>query len=389
MEQIPFFQHDLGDAEVESVAAALRGLILTTGDTVVEFEARLATYLGLPHAVGLTSCTAALHLALTGLGVGPGDEVITTPMTFIATATAILQAGARPVFADVEADTGNLDPALVEAAITPRTKAIVPVHLFGQMCDMRALRAIADRHGLVLVEDAAHCLEGEREGLRPGALSDAACFSFYATKSITSGEGGALATRDAALAERVRLLRQQGLSSGAAERARFGYRHRDMVTMGWKYNMYNLQAALLLPQMQRLEANHARRAALAKRYRELLAGWPHVLLPQTRPHTRHAWHIFAAWFDACDRDEVVEALQNEAVGVTVHYHPPVHLMSYFRGILGYEPGSFPIAERIGSSTISLPLYSAMPTIHVDEVVARLARVLPSGARRPLGAVAAR
>jgi len=372
---IPFFQHDLGEAELAAFAEALEGPILTTGDTVADFETRLAEFLGLPYAVGVTSCTAALHLALTALDVGPGDEVITTPMTFIATATAILQAGATPVFADVEPDTGNLDAARVEAAITARTRAIIPVHLFGQMCDMRALRAIADRHGLVLVEDAAHCLEGVRDGVRPGMLSDAVCFSFYATKSITSGEGGALATRDEGLRNRVRLLRQQGLNTGAAERARDGYRHRDMVAMGWKYNMYNLQAALLIPQLDRARRGHERRTRLAARYRHRLREIEGVKLPALRPETRHAWHILAVWIDGRDRDEVVEGLQRQAVGVTVHYHPPVHLMSYFRRTLGHAPGSFPIAERIGAGSISLPIYAAMPEDHVDEVCNRLARVL--------------
>src|SRR5262249_36398660 len=215
---IPFFQHDLGTEEVEAFRVALAGPILTTGDAVASFERRLADFLAVPHAIGMTSCTAALHLALLALGIGPGDEVLTTPMPFIATPTAILQAGARPVFVDVEPDTGNLDAARLETVIGPRTRAIMPVHLFGQMCDMRAIRAIADRHRLVVIEDAAHCLEGLRDGIRPGMLSEAACFSFYATKSITAGEGGAVITRDAALAERLHLLRQQGLTSSAAER---------------------------------------------------------------------------------------------------------------------------------------------------------------------------
>jgi dTDP-4-amino-4,6-dideoxygalactose transaminase len=374
MIRIPFFAHDVGAAELEALTAVLAGPILTTGDTVAEFERRFAETLGTPHAIGVTSCTAALHLALAALGVAPGDEVITTPMTFVATATAILQSGARPVFVDVEPDTGNLDAARVEAAITPRTRAIVPVHLFGQMCDMRALRQVADRHRLALVEDAAHCLEGTRDALRPGAVSDAACFSFYATKSITSGEGGALVTRDAGLAERLRILRQQGMTTSAAERERVGYRHRDMVAMGWKYNMYNLQAALLLPQLARLAESHRRRAALAARYLDRLAAVPGVEPPRVRPGVEHAWHVFAVRVAGARRDEIVAGLQREAVGVTVHYYPAVHLTAYFRQTFGYEPGMFPEAERIAASTISLPLYATMPPAHVDEVVARLARV---------------
>jgi UDP-4-amino-4-deoxy-L-arabinose-oxoglutarate aminotransferase len=374
MTRIPFFAHDLGAAEVAAFAAALRSPILTTGATVAALERRLAATLAVAETVATTSGTGALHLALLALGVGPGDEVITTPMTFIATATAILQAGARPVFVDVEPDTGNLDAARIEAAITPRTKAIVPVHLFGQMCDMRAIRTIADRHRLVVVEDAAHCLEGARDGVRPGQLAEAACFSFYATKSLTSGEGGAIATGDAALAARLRLLRLHGMTSSAAERERDGYRHWDMVTMGWKYNMDNLQAAILLPQFDRLGAGHARRTRLADRYRTRVAAIRGARLPQVRPAVEHAWHILAVWIDGGARDAVVAALGRADVGVTVNYRP-VHLTTYFRETFGYAPGAFPHAEHVGAATLSLPLYATMPEAHVDAVVDRLTRAL--------------
>ncbi|HEX6513902.1 MAG TPA: DegT/DnrJ/EryC1/StrS family aminotransferase, partial [Chloroflexota bacterium] len=237
--KVPFFRHDLGRDELDSVAEVIQGLILTTGDTVARFEQEFASCLGRKHALGVTSCTGALHLSLLGLGVGPGDEVITTPMTFIATATSILEAGATPVFVDVEPGTGNLDAARVEVAITERTKAIMPVHLYGQMCDMRALRQIADRHKLFIVEDAAHCVEGTRDGIRPGELGDTACFSFYATKNLTCGEGGAVVTDDSELAERLRLLRLHGMTKNAFDRYREGYQHWDMVMLGWKYNMDN------------------------------------------------------------------------------------------------------------------------------------------------------
>lgn len=373
--RIPFFQHDLGAPEIAALTAALRDAILTTGDTVAAFERRFAALLDVPHAIGVTSCTAALHLALLAVGVRPGDEVITTPMTFVATATAVLQAGATPVFVDVEPDTGNLDVARVAAAIGPRTRAIVPVHLFGQMCDMRALRALADRHGVAIVEDAAHCIEGRRDGVAVGALSDAACFSFYATKNMTSGEGGAVVTRDAARAEHLRLLRQQGLTSGAAERERHGYRHRDMVTMGFKYNMYNLQAALLLPQLDRLAANAARRRALATRYAAALADVPGVTVPSVRPGVEHAWHVYAVRVAGVPRDALVTALQEAGVGVTVHYYPPVHLTGWFRESFGHRPGSHPVAEAIAETTLSLPFYPTMPASHVDEVAQRMARCL--------------
>lgn len=365
---VPFYQHDLGQAELNGLAAVLAGPILTTGDTVATFERRFADYLGVQHTVGLTSCTAALHLSLVALGIGPGDEVITTPMTFIATATAIIQAGATPVFADVEADTGLLDPAAVEAAISPRTRAILPVHLYGQMCDMRAFRWLADRHGLHLIEDAAHCIEGSRDGIQPGQLGDTACFSFYATKNMTCGEGGAAVTNDSFLAEQLRLLRQHGMNKTAADRLREGYAHWDIVLHGWKYNMDNLQAAMLLPQMDRLEANGSRRQSLVRRYGAQLRSIPDAMLPVTRPGCRHAHHLFPVWVDS--RDDVIAALQCRNIGVVVNYRA-IHLLSYFRDQFDYRPGQFPNAERIGDRTLSLPLYPAMPPSHVDHTVAML------------------
>jgi UDP-4-amino-4-deoxy-L-arabinose-oxoglutarate aminotransferase len=356
--KIPFYHHDLGQAEIDAFASVIRGPILTTGDVVLEFERRFSAYLGIAHTVGVTSWTGGAHIALIELGIGPGDEVITTPLTFIATSTAIIQAGAIPVFVDVEPHTGNLDVRLVGAAITPRTKAIMPVHLYGQMCDMRALRLLADKHKLAIIEDCAHCVEGERDGIRPGALSEAACFSFFATKNLTCGEGGAIITRDAERARRLRLLRLHGMDKTAADRARDGYQHWDMVVMGWKYNMDNLQAALLLPQFDRLEAKALRREALAQLYLQELRGIPGLSGPQRLAGGRHANHLFTIWISDGRRDAVIAALQNRGVGCVVNYRA-IHLLTYFRERFGFKPGAFPHAERIGSDTISLPFYPTM------------------------------
>lgn len=220
---VPFYRHDLGQAELDEIAGVFAGPILTTGDKVTQFEHMFADYLGRRHALGVTSCTGALHMSLLALDIGAGDEVITTPMTFVASSTAIMETGAKPVFVDVEADTGNLDVSRVEAAVTARTRAILVVHLYGLMCDMRTLRELADRHGLAIVEDCAHCVEGERDGVRPGQLSDAACFSFYATKNLTCGEGGAVVTDRDDLFEKLRLLRLHGMTKTAADRHRDGY----------------------------------------------------------------------------------------------------------------------------------------------------------------------
>lgn len=372
--RVPFFRHDLGEPELSVLAEVLAGAILTTGEYVAAFERRFAQLVGRRHAVGVTSCTAALHLSLLALGIRPGDEVISTPMTFVATALAVLQAGAKPVFVDVEPDTGNLDAAKVERAVTRRTKAILPVHLYGLMCDMPALRQIADRHGLKIVEDAAHCVEGERDGERPGQAGETACFSFYATKNLTCGEGGAVATDDEELCNKLRLLRHHGMTKTAADRASEGYTHWDVVEFGWKYNMDNLQAALLLPQMDRLRVNLARRQELAGRYEALLSGIDGVRWPASRPRAQHARHLFTVWVDAAVRDRVIDSLQQDGIQVMVHYRP-VHLTTYFAKTFGFRRGDFPVAERIGSETLSLPLYPAMPEEHVELAADRLKNAL--------------
>ena len=372
--RVPFFMHDLGQAELEAVAEVLRNPILTTGEWVARFESLFGDRLGARHAIAVTSCTGALHISLVALGIGPGDEVITTPMTFIATANSIIEAGAKPVFVDVEPETGNLDAGRVEAAITNRTRAIVPVHLYGQMCDMRQLREIADRHQLSIVEDAAHCVEGTRDGVRPGQLGDTACFSFYATKNLTCGEGGALVTNDDALAEKLRLLRLHGMNKNANDRHREGYQHWDMTVLGWKYNMDNIQAALLLPQMDRLEENWRRRKDLAAYYDQRLRDIPNLSRPATLKDVEHAWHLYPVWVADGQRDHVIQQLQNKGVSVMVNYRA-IHLLTYFRETFGFREGDFPVSECLGDASLSLPFYPGMPLEHADVVTEELARAL--------------
>jgi dTDP-4-amino-4,6-dideoxygalactose transaminase len=372
--RVPFFRHDLGAPELAQVAEVLNGEILTTGEYVGQFERKLADYLGRKHVLAVSSCTGALHLSLIGFGIGPGDEVITTPMTFIATATAILEAGARPVFVDVEPDTGNLNLDLIEAAITSRTKAIMPVHLYGLMCDVRGLRSIADRHDLKIVEDSAHCIEARRDGVGPGELGDTACFSFYATKNLTCGEGGALATDDTALYEKLKLLHLHGMTKTAFDRSREGYTHWDMVMLGWKYNMSNIEAALLLPQFDRIALKLEQRTALARRYDERLGAVPGVRRPAALPNTVHSRHVYPVRVAGERRDGVIEALKSEQVGCVVNYRA-VHLMQYFREHFNHKPGDFPEAECIGDETISLPFYPGMALDDVDVVAEALERAL--------------
>lgn len=368
--KVPFFMHDLGQAELDAVAEVLANPILTTGEWVARFEQTFAEYIGVRNAVALTSCTGGLHLSLLAYGIGPGDEVITTPMTFIATSTAIMESGATPVFIDVEPQTGNLDASLIEAAITKRTRAIMPVHLYGQMCDMRAIRKIADDYNLVVIEDAAHCVEGKRDGVGTGQLGNTACYSFYATKNLTCGEGGAVVTNDDDLAAKLRLLRLHGMNKNANDRHKEGYQHWDMTLMGWKYNMDNIQAALLLPQMDRLEENWRKRTELAKYYDEQLWDIPDLSRPRTLPGVEHAWHLFPVWIANGKRDAVIKELQTNGISVMVNYRA-IHLLSYFREQFGFTAGAFPNAETIGDAALSLPFYPNMPIEHVDLVVSGL------------------
>jgi dTDP-4-amino-4,6-dideoxygalactose transaminase len=388
-DQIPYFRHDLGQPEIAMVAEVLSGEILTTGAYTEEFERRFAACTGARHALAMAHCTGALHLALLAFGIGPGDEVITTPMSFVATATAILESGARPVFVDVEPDTANLDASRVESAITARTKAIVPVHLYGSMCDMRALRRIADAHSLRLIEDAAHCIEGRRDGVRPGQIGDAAAFSFYATKNLTCGEGGALVVNDDEVCARLRLLRLHGMSRMIADRMRDGVAHWDMLSMGWKYNMSNIEAALLLPQFARLDAKLAERARLAEHYMARLSRVPGVRLPATPPGTEvHARHIFPIWVDAMPRDRLLQVLKADGIGTVINYRA-IPLLSWFRETMGTRPGDFPIAEEIGEKALSLPFYPGMPAHHVDIVCDRIEQALMrAAATDPASAITA-
>ncbi len=363
---VEFYRHGLGAEEAESVARCLQGVFLTAGPLTRRFEEEFAGYLQIPYVIGTYSCTSALFLCLKALGIGRGDEVITTPMTFIATANAVLEAGARPVFVDVEPLTGNLDAELLEAAVSERTRAIIPVHLYGHPCDMKAIRRIADKRGLKVIEDAAHCVEGARDGIRPGQLADAACFSFYATKALTSGEGGAIATRHEDLAERLRLLRSHGMNKEAADRYTDRYRHWDMVCLGYKANMFDIQAALLLPQLRAIEQRWRRREEIACRYQQAFAA-AGIDFPGTVPKTKHARHLFTIRVDPAMRDELLLHLQESGIGVAVNYRA-VHLLSYYRERFGYRQGCYPVAERIGASTLSLPLYPGMSDGDVDTVI---------------------
>ncbi|MEW6108438.1 MAG: DegT/DnrJ/EryC1/StrS family aminotransferase [Nitrospirota bacterium] len=355
MKKIEFFKHCIDEKDIQRANNVLRSIFLTTGNVVEEFEHNFSNYISQKYTVGLMSCTAALHLSLIALNIGPGDEVITTPMSFCATSNAVMHAGAKPVFVDVERETGNLNAALIESAITEKTKAILPVHIYGQMCDMRKIREVADKHNLKIIEDAAHAIEASRDGIKVGHLSDTVCFSFYATKNISSGEGGAVSTDKERLAKNLCMLRLHGIDKSAADRYTKYYQHWDMTLLGWKYNMDNIQAALLLGQLKRIEKLWRRRDYLWNLYEEELQNVKGLRLLKTLSNAKHARHLFTVLVPPKKRDSLLLALQKRGIGVAVNYRP-IHLLKYYRKSFGFRNGSFPAAEEIGKSTISLPLY---------------------------------
>jgi dTDP-4-amino-4,6-dideoxygalactose transaminase len=374
--KVEFYRHQLGEKNLKRFAQVMNTIFLTTGDEVALFEKKFAEYLGEKYVIGLTSATAGLQLSLLALGIGSGDEVITTPMTFVATPLSVMHANATPIFVDVEADTGNLDANLVEAAITPRTKAIMPVHLYGQMVDMVHLKKIAQKHNLATIEDAAHCLEGVRDSVRVGQLSEATCYSFYATKSITCGEGGAVSTSSDELREMLQKLRLHGMSADALHRYTKLYRHYDVDVHGWKANMYNLQAALLIDQIDEIEPRRQERERLANYYRDSLAGVQGLEMPTFRPDIKQGCHLFTIWVDPDKRDHILWALQDQGVGVAVNYRA-CHLYTLFRRQYGHKEGDFPHAEKIGSRTISLPLYASLRDEEVEYVADTVRKVVRS------------
>lgn len=374
--KVEFYRHQLGEANLKRFAQVMNSIFLTTGDEVALFEKMFAEYLGEKYVIGLTSATAGLQLSLSALGIGAGDEVITTPMTFVATPLSIMHANATPVFVDVEADTGNLDVNLIEAAITSNTRAIMPVHLYGQMVDMVNLRRVAQDHKLAIIEDAAHCLEGIRDNIRVGQLSEIACYSFYATKSITCGEGGAVSTSSEQLRDLLQKLRLHGMSKDALHRYTKLYRHYDVDIEGWKYNMYNLQAALLIDQIGEIEPRRIARERLANFYRDSFAGCQGLELPTLKPGVKQGHHLFTIWVDPEKRDHILWALQEHGVGVAVNYRA-CHLYTLFRRQFGHQEGDFPNAEKIGSRTISLPLYASLRDEEAEYVADTVKKIVRS------------
>jgi dTDP-4-amino-4,6-dideoxygalactose transaminase len=364
---------DISDAEIDAVTSTLRSGWLAPGPRVRAFEEAFAAYAGTKHAIGLDSATAGMHLALIATGIGPGDEVITTPTTFAATVNVIIHAGATPVLADVRLDDFCIDPATIEQAITPSTRAIMPMHHGGSACLMNEIISIAQRHNLVVIEDAAHALGTCVGGRRVGGIGDATIFSFYPTKNVTSGRGGMLTTNNDALAERCRLLALHGMSNDAwdryTDRGSWAYR---VLAAGYNYVMYDYQAALGHAQFNRLEEFQSVRMRLAARYNERLARVPGIITPAERADTTHAWHLYVVRLRpevlTISRDEFIIAMKERGIGTSVHFIP-IHHHPYYRETYGWAPGDFPVADEAFETMVSLPLYTRMSECDVDRVVA--------------------
>ena len=372
---VSFAPPDLGEGELAEVCATLASGWLSTGPRVHRFEREFAAYVGAPHALALSSCTAGLHLALLASDIGAGHEVITTPLTFCATANVVVHAGARPIFADIDETTWNLDPAATAAAITPHTRAIIPVHYAGRPVHMQAFEAIARPQGIVLIEDAAHCVEGVDAGRKVGAIGDFTCFSFYATKNLTTGEGGMVTTANGTAAERMRILSMHGIDRDAWSRYAPGGRSDYAVRMaGFKYNMMDLQAAIGLHQLARLRSMHARRAAIVARYDAALADLPLVLPAPVPQGSVHGHHLYPVLVDpaiaAVTRDALQDSLRARGISTSVHFRA-LHLQPFYQERYAFARGMFPNAECVSDRTLSLPLSSALTEADIDRVIEAL------------------
>lgn len=367
MEFLPYCLPQIEDDEIAEVVDTLKSGWLSHGPKTTEFEKRLASYVGSKHAIAVNSCTAALHLSLIGLGIGPGDEVITSPYTFASSGNVICHTGARPVLVDVEKDTFNIGPENIRKAITPRTKAIMPVHYGGQSCDMDAIMEIAEWKGIPVVEDAAHALGAHYNERKIGTIGKATCFSFYATKNITTGEGGAVVTDDDQLADKIRILRLHGISKDAWQRySAKGTWYYEIEDCGWKYNMTDIQAAIGLHQLEKIDRFTEVRRRYATMYDQAFEGVDRIMIPVPKPYAHHAYHLYPMILREGDRNQFIEEMKVRKIGTSVHFIP-LHLHPFYRNNYGFRHGDYPVAEWLYEREVSLPLYPKMTSDEVTEV----------------------
>lgn len=384
-EYINFNSYSISDEEKRELVDTLDSGWLTTGPKTKRFEDEFANYIRAGYAVGVTSGTAALHLSLLALGIGPGDEVITTPMTFVATANVVRYVQAKPVLADVEPDTLNIDPGEIRKKITKHTKAIIPVHYAGQPCKMDDIHAIAKEHKLFVIEDACHAIETEYDGKKVGSLGDLACFSFHPIKNITTGEGGMITTNDETLADKIRVLRLHGMDKTAWRRYEKGqFRHWDMEFLGFKYNMTDMQASLGIHQLKKIDRFWKVRKEYAARYDDFFRTEENIItLPAAKAHDRNAYHLYPIRLKTenlkLTRDEMIDALQSKNIGVGVHFRA-IHELTYYRNYFGKEMPSLPNAEYASERLVSLPLYPRMPRGDLDYVAGSVKDIVRNAIR---------
>jgi perosamine synthetase len=381
---LPFALPDTDETEINEIAEAVRSGWVTAGPKTRQFETEFAAYVGAKHAVAVNSCTAAMHLALESIGLQRGDEVITTPYTFAATAEVVRYFGAKPIFVDICSTDLNINPDLIEAAITERTKAIIPVHLAGLPADLDTIYAIASKHGLAVIEDAAHAFPAKYRGHFIGQnlntdasrvtyhLSRITCFSFYATKTITTGEGGMICVDDESLAERCRLMTLHGISKDAWKRyTAEGSWYYEIIAPGYKYNMTDIAAAMGLAQLRKAERMWQRRQKIAQRYNEAFTTLPELQTPLDRADCQHAWYLYVLRLNlerlTISRSQFIEALKVRNIGTSVHFIP-LHLHPYYRETYGYVPTDYPVAYQEFQRVVSLPIYSKMSDEDVEDVI---------------------
>lgn len=377
---LPYSLPWVGEDEIAEVVDSLRSHWITTGPKTKQFEAGLAAYVGARNAIAVSSCTAALHIALAALGVSSGDEVIVPTLTFCATANVVVHLGAKPVLVDTGMDY-QISVEAIERAITPRTKAVMPVHYGGQACDLEEILALAERKGIAVIEDAAHAIGSVYRGRKIGTHGRASAFSFYATKNMTTGEGGAITTDDDKLAERMRLLSLHGMSRDAWQRySETGSWYYEVVAPGFKCNMTDLQASLGLHQLRRLDGFIASRQRIARQYQEALAGLPELFLPEELPDRNHVYHLYPVRLDVdrlrIDRAEFIRLLQEARIGASVHFIP-LHRHPYYKETYGYRPEQFPCCETLYRGLLSLPLYPKMTAEDVSDVIGTVTGIIES------------
>jgi len=374
-----FGSPNIEQEEIDEVVDSLKSGWISTGPKVAKFEALFKDYIGSKHALALNSCTAGLHLSMIVAGLKPGDEVITTPMTFGATGNSIIHSGAKPVFVDISLPAMNIDPCKIEEKITPKTKAILPVHFAGRPCNMRIIKEVAQKHHLTIIEDAAHAIEATYHGQKIGTISDLTVFSFYVTKNLVTGEGGMITTENDTYAEKIQTYALHGMSRGAWKRySDEGFKHYGIVYPGFKYNMMDIQASLGIHQLKRIENYYKRRKEIWQRYDEAFCNLPLDTPPPPEENTRHAYHLYTILLRLeelnTDRDTIQQALFEENIGTGIHFIS-LHLHPYYQKTFGFKKDDFPNAAYVSERTISLPFSANLSDEDVDDVITTVTKVL--------------